>query len=201
MIEDMYAVMTRINEIKKRFGVGRNAKDAVQDKNFQVELEKRIGDASGKDPVPGTGTINTGNRSGRVSAPKNLSRSEILDIARDQALRKGVPEKLVSAVIQAESSYNPNAVSKKGAKGLMQLMPDVVSSMGVADPFSPEENIRAGVGVLKNLLEKYNWDYKKALAAYNAGERAVDEYGGVPPYGETMEYVNKVINYYLKNSE
>jgi soluble lytic murein transglycosylase-like protein len=83
----------------------------------------------------------------------------------------------------------------------MQLMPAVLDEMGVADPFSPEENIRAGVGVMKRLLEKYDMDYRKALAAYNAGERAVDEHGGVPPYGETAEYVNRVISSYLKNSE
>jgi soluble lytic murein transglycosylase-like protein len=123
------------------------------------------------------------------------------EIARMAAVRNGVPPGLVDAVIQAESSYNPKAVSPRGAKGLMQLMPQTAGMFGVEDPFSPKENIDAGVGLLKNLLDKYDGDYKKALAAYNAGEGAVDRNGGVPPYNETQEYVNRVISLYLRNSE
>ena len=83
----------------------------------------------------------------------------------------------------------------------MQLMPSVARGLGVEDPFSPEENINAGVGIVKHLLEKYSGDYKKALAAYNAGEGAVDRNGGIPPITETREYVQKVIRDYMKNSE
>ena len=83
----------------------------------------------------------------------------------------------------------------------MQLMPSVISDMGVEDPFDPAENINAGVGLLKDLLTEYNGDYSKALAAYNAGRKAVNESGGVPDYPETRQYVKKVIESYVKNSQ
>ncbi|TAL35451.1 MAG: lytic transglycosylase domain-containing protein [Spirochaetes bacterium] len=126
---------------------------------------------------------------------------DITRIARESATRNGVPEDLVLSVIKAESGFNPNAVSPRGAKGLMQLMPTVIQALGVKDPFSPEENIDAGVGLLRGLLDRYNGDYKKALSAYNAGEGAVDKNGGVPPYKETQDYVKKVISQYLQNSK
>ena len=93
------------------------------------------------------------------------------------------------------------AVSSKGAKGLMQLMPTTIKELGISNPFSVHENILGGVSVLKRLLEKYDWDYKKALAAYNAGETVVDKEGGVPRYNETQNYIKKVINAYLENSK
>ncbi len=192
MIDDMYAVMGRITEIKKRFGLMRRPQVPVRKSEFQRQAE-RLADHSKETSVKGTSTDAA--VSGKMSVP------EMREIARIAAVRNGVPPGLVDAVIQAESSYNPKAVSPRGAKGLMQLMPETAEVFGVEDPFSPKENIDAGVGLLKNLLDKYGGDYKKALAAYNAGEGAVDRNGGVPPYNETQEYVNRVINLYLRNSE
>lgn len=103
-----------------------------------------------------------------------------------------VSSDLIHAVIRAESAYNPEAVSIKGAGGLMQLMPDTATQYGVADRFSPEENIDGGTKYLKFLLDRYEGDISLAVAAYNAGEGAVDKYGDIPPYPETKAYVQKV---------
>lgn len=100
---------------------------------------------------------------------------------------------LVRAVVQVESAFNPYAVSPKGAQGLMQLMPDTARELGVSNPFNPFENIKAGVRYLRQLLDRYNNDEVLALAAYNAGPKAVAKYGEkVPPYRETQNYVTKV---------
>jgi len=100
------------------------------------------------------------------------------------------------AIIMAESSYNPKAISKKGAKGLMQLMPTTAKSLGVKDIFNPEHNINAGVRYFKKLLNQFNGDVELALAAYNAGSRKVREHRGIPPFGATKYYIKKVIKYY-----
>ena len=107
----------------------------------------------------------------------------------------GVPRSLVKAVIHAESGYNPNAVSSKGAEGLMQLMPGTAQQLKVSDSFNPSDNIRGGVKYLKFLLDTFKGDVTLALAAYNAGLSRVAKYGGVPPYEETRNYVTKVLNY------
>lgn len=114
----------------------------------------------------------------------------------------GVDRSLVKAVIHAESGYNPNALSRKGAAGLMQLMPSTAQGLKVADSFNPEDNIRGGVRYLRFLLDTFKGNVTLALAAYNAGLGKVAKYGGVPPYEETRNYVSKVLNYqksYLTN--
>ncbi|HEX5755143.1 MAG TPA: lytic transglycosylase domain-containing protein [Arenimonas sp.] len=111
---------------------------------------------------------------------------------RQAAREFGVEEALVRAVIHAESAYRPNAVSNKGAQGLMQLIPATASRFGVADPFDPVQNIRGGVQYLSWLLKRYSDNTTLAAAAYNAGEGAVDRHGGVPPYDETQRYVQRV---------
>jgi len=106
-----------------------------------------------------------------------------------------VPPALVKAVIAAESKFNPRAVSRKGARGLMQLMPATARSLGVADPLRPDENVDGGVRYLRRMIDRYG-DLPRALAAYNAGPEAVDRFGGVPPYRETRDYVKRVLTYY-----
>ncbi|MDR0307100.1 MAG: transglycosylase SLT domain-containing protein [Chitinispirillales bacterium] len=111
--------------------------------------------------------------------------------------RHGVDKNLVTAVIACESAGNPNAISNKGAKGLMQLMDGTAKEMGVKYSFSPAENINGGVKYLKNMLTMFDGDERLALASYNAGPGAVRKHGGIPPFKETQEYVNNVLK--LKN--
>lgn len=100
---------------------------------------------------------------------------------------------LLNSVIHAESGFNARAVSPKGAQGLMQLMPETASKLGVTDAFDPAANVDGGTRYLRALLEQYNFDLIKALAAYNAGPQRVEEYHGVPPYYETQAYVSRII--------
>ena len=111
------------------------------------------------------------------------------------ALEYGVDKSLVKAVIHAESGYNPTAVSSKGARGLMQLMPKTAQDLKVTNSLDPAENIRGGVRYLKFLLNTFKGDETLALAAYNSGLSKVAKFGGVPPYEETRNYVAKVLNY------
>ena len=108
------------------------------------------------------------------------------------AIEYGVEEAIVRAIIHAESAYRPNAVSRAGARGLMQLIPATASRFGVGDVFDPGQNIKGGVKYLAFLLKRYNSNLTLAAAGYNAGEGAVDKYGGVPPYAETQRYVQRV---------
>jgi soluble lytic murein transglycosylase len=118
-------------------------------------------------------------------------------LIREAAERYGVSEHLVRAVIRAESGFNPSAVSRKGARGLMQLMPQTASLLGVRDSFDPAENIDGGVRHLRRLIDRFGGeDLTLALAAYNAGEQAVTQHRGVPPYPETQGYVEKVLTFY-----
>lgn len=122
------------------------------------------------------------------SAAQAALTATVQRIATEQA----IPPELLHSVISVESNYNPAAVSPKGAQGLMQLMPETAKRFGVPDSFDPVENIQGGAKYLKYLLALYNGDYPRALAAYNAGEKAVAKYGGIPPYAETRDYVTRV---------
>jgi hypothetical protein len=115
---------------------------------------------------------------------------------KDAADRYQVPIKLVSAVIRAESGFNPRAVSPKGAQGLMQLMPQTASVLGVRNSFDPRQNIDGGVRHLRAMIDRFPHSLALAIAAYNAGERAVAQYGAIPPYPETKDYVAKVLRFY-----
>jgi soluble lytic murein transglycosylase-like protein len=112
------------------------------------------------------------------------------------AARHNVDPNLVRAVVKVESNFNPNAVSRKGAMGLMQLMPSTARQLKVGNPFDPEQNVDAGVRHLKQLLESYGGDVKLTLAAYNAGSGAVARSAGIPHYAETRNYVRRITDLY-----
>jgi soluble lytic murein transglycosylase-like protein len=130
-----------------------------------------------------------------------LATSADIDSAIEQAAaRHNVDPNLVRAVVKVESNFNPNAVSRKGAMGLMQLMPSTARQLKVKNPFDPEQNVDAGVRHLKQLLESYGGDVKLTLAAYNAGAGAVARSSGVPHYAETQNYVRRITNLYYGGS-
>ena len=114
-------------------------------------------------------------------------------IADEMAKRYGVPADLIVAIIEAESSFNPRAVSRRGARGLMQLMPATAATLGVGDPFDPRENIEGGVRHLRALMDQFNNELPLALAAYNAGGPAVIAHRGIPPYRQTRQYVSRIL--------
>ncbi len=128
----------------------------------------------------------------RHSLPSGSLRALIMSAAS----RHGINARLVEAIIAVESAFNPRAVSRKGAMGLMQLMPKTARQYAVRNPFDPLQNIQGGLHLLRDLLHRFQGDLRLALAAYNAGEKAVVEYDGIPPYRETREYVKKVLHRY-----
>lgn len=129
----------------------------------------------------------------RFKKPELKTVDYIKKQARHYAKMYGIPENLFLNLIEAESNFNPKAVSSKGAEGLCQLMPNTAKALEVRDVFNVDENLKAGASYLSTLYRKYR-DWKLALAAYNAGSTAVDRYGAVPPYRETQNYVRKVLN-------
>lgn len=155
----------------------------------------------------------TENAANTSAAPKNLEENWVyegmpfgtgssdFDMLIQMASEKyGINSSLVKAVIQAESNFNPNAVSSAGAQGLMQLMPGTAAGLGVENAFDPVQNIDGGVRYLRDLLDRFDGNIRLTLAAYNAGPGAVEKYDGIPPYRETQAYVDRVIGYYQTES-
>ena len=143
----------------------------------------------------GMGQIGPDGSPVRPLDPSQITGSKVADYAPQigaAAAKYGVDPKIVSAVMQAESGGNPNAVSRTGAQGLMQLMPSTARAVGVANPFDPAENIDGGTRQIASLLSEFGGDLDLALAGYNAGSGAVKRFGGIPPYPETQHYVRKI---------
>ena len=137
-----------------------------------------------------------------ASAPAKTARGAlpaalpVANLIAGAASRNRIDPDFVASVVKAESGFNPAAVSPKGAQGLMQLMPRTAATLGVENAFDPAANVEAGTKYLSQLLDQYDGDVAKALAAYNAGPRRVEQYGGVPPYPETRDYVIRIIEDY-----
>lgn len=151
----------------------------------------------------GPGWVFYASESGDVPVIRFERKGKPLDIdelVEEIADKFKINASLVKAIIVAESNCNPSAVSKKGAQGLMQLMPSTAKKLKVSQPFDPRDNVVGGVKYIKGLLASYG-DLRLALAAYNAGPGAVSKYAGIPPYRETINYVKKVIRYYKKFKE
>ena len=136
-----------------------------------------------------------------AEAPSPLPARPFAGIIDAVSVRHGVPSALVYALIEVESAYRPAARSPKGAMGLMQLMPATVTRYEVTDPFDPTANIEAGTRHLRSLLDRYDDDVNRALAAYNAGEGPVRKFGGMPPYPETRRYVAKILELVAAQNE
>ena len=143
-------------------------------------------------------TQNSSTASPELSAAELANREKIEEMIREVSGRYRVDPALVRAVIQTESNWNSTAVSRKGALGLMQLVPGTAQQLGVNNAFDPKQNLDGGVRYLHALLERYNGDLDRALAAYNAGPGAVDRSGGIPQYRETRDYVQKVTDSYFR---
>ena len=124
------------------------------------------------------------------------SRENIENLIEKYAQKNNLDPDFIKAVVKQESGFNPDAKSKCGAMGLMQLMPQTAKGLGVVDAFDPEQNIEGGVKYLKSMLNRFNNDPKLALAAYNAGPAAVQKYGDIPPYKETQNYVKNILASY-----
>jgi soluble lytic murein transglycosylase-like protein len=137
----------------------------------------------------------------KAATPAAIPAKSTGQIVSEASKKQGVDSDFIHSVIKQESAGNSNAVSRTGARGLMQLMPATASHLGVNDSFNPEQNVHGGALYLRELLERYHGDAIKALAAYNAGPGAVDRYKGVPPYRETRQYVQRVIREYNKSKE
>jgi hypothetical protein len=136
-----------------------------------------------------------------VPAPVPSRVMSLGEMVQDASQRNRVDAELILSVIRAESAFRTNAVSPKGAQGLMQLMPQTAAQLGVRDALDPASNVEGGTKYLRQLLDRYNNDLSKALAAYNAGPGPVDQYRGIPPYNETRAYLTKVITDFNRHKQ
>ena len=193
------AIQARISEIQRRFGIeGPVPGTAV---GFQRALDAELKKNDGATPPQTTGVGSTAKTDAAKRTPTEASTqlsgasNETTRFIQEAAAKYGLDSRLVAAVAEAESSGNQSEVSDVGAVGVMQLMPDTAAALGV-NPYDEKQNIEGGAHYLKQMLDTFGGDMKKAIAAYNAGPQAVKDYDGVPPYAETQNYVNKVLDLY-----
>ncbi len=190
------AVQARIAEIQEEFGIP----GSVKGKPFQQALDEEL-KKTGAVPQEGTQAVESPQKTTAAQAAQGtvesypLADSSLSSLVQEASAKFGVDSKLVSAVAEVESGGNQASVSEAGAIGVMQLMPDTAKALGV-NPYDEKENVEGGAKYLRQMLDTFGGDVKKAVAAYNAGPQAVKEYGGVPPYRETQNYVNKVLDIY-----
>ena len=199
-LSSINSVMRRVADIEYKIGMKRKPGGNT---SFQSRLEQALhpskakaADAKAPAAVHETKSAAV-NPSNPVAAPAATSGMDAgyYTAIRAAAAKYNIDPALVSAVAEVESGFHQDAVSKSGAVGIMQLMPDTASTLGV-NPYDAEQNIEGGAHYLSQLLESFGGDTRKAVAAYNAGPQAVRDYGGVPPYGETEAYVDSVLDLY-----
>ena len=179
------AAVARVGEIEAMFAQATQAPEPAPSTNFQQQLLQASAGGPGIGAAQGAAQPTGG--SGGPGPYKQL-----IDAA---AAKYGLDPALLRGLIKAESNFDPNAGSPAGAQGLCQLMPGTAASLGCSNVHDPAQNIDAGARYLRQQLDAFGGDVSKALAAYNAGPGAVQRYGGVPPYGETQNYVQKVMGY------
>ena len=193
------AIQARISEIQRRFGIEGPVPGTTVgfQRALDAELKKNDG-ATPSQTVGGGATAKADNAKmtpAEASTQLSSASNETTRFIQEAAAKYGLDTRLVAAVAEAESSGNQSEVSDAGAVGVMQLMPDTAAALGV-NPYDEKQNIEGGAHYLKQMLDTFGGDMKKAIAAYNAGPQAVKDYGGVPPYAETQNYVNKVLDLY-----
>lgn len=178
-----------------RLFTGKGFVDVANDQieSFQVDETPVIPEPPPATPTATQAAAQPVTPSQTVTPNKAMSAAELDQVVRDAANKNRLDPDFVSSVIKAESNFKTHAISKKGAQGLMQLMPDTAAQLGVTDAFDPKANVEAGTAYLNSLLNLYHDDPIKALAAYNAGAFRVKQYNGVPPYRETRAYVSKIV--------
>ncbi|MFZ2960520.1 MAG: lytic transglycosylase domain-containing protein [Candidatus Ozemobacteraceae bacterium] len=210
MLEHMKSVFDRISEINSSFEGMAPRRPHRQKAAFAAALNeaKNAGPESEPSPVP---TSSFGKPFSAKSGlgneiPASLLESltpdsdptgfltQIAPLITSHAAKNNLDPALVRRIIEVESDFNPRAVSSKGAMGLMQLMPDTAKELGVKNPFDPEQNISAGTRYLAQLLQSNGGNLKRALASYNAGPGVVRQYGGIPPYAETKNFIRRVLS-------
>jgi len=198
-------VLSRIDEIKRKYGVNKTVAypgfDYWLEREMQVEQEEdavenlRVEKSEEETAqAPDTTRINGTNSGDSMNEVTGQNTDLFNEIIREASQRFMVPEQLISAVIKQESNFDQAAVSHKGAMGLMQLMPGTAAVLGVEDPFNAEENIFGGTQYLRELINMYNGNLNKALAAYNAGPQRVGE--DIPDIPETKDFIQSVLDYY-----
>jgi hypothetical protein len=160
------------------------------------EVSAMVSTVPVSDQPPVSGKANSAPDTRALTSGRSISQAQLDAIIDDAAQRHNVDPNLVRSIIKVESNYNPRAVSRKGAIGLMQLMPATARQLRVSNPFDPAQNVDGGVRHFKGLLEDFNGDVQMSLAAYNAGEGAVRRNGGVPNYRETRNYVKRISQLY-----
>jgi len=196
-------VQARIAQLQEQFGMPGNLPGTGFSQKLEKEMQKSLGVTEAQktsepavqennQPLPAVQKVDNAKM---VLADMPLADQNLSTLIEAAARKYKVDPKLVAAVAEVESNGNQDAVSSVGAIGVMQLMPDTAASLGV-DPYNKQQNIEGGAKYLRQMLDTFGGDTKKAVAAYNAGPGAVKDYGGVPPYKETQNYVNKVLDIY-----
>jgi soluble lytic murein transglycosylase-like protein len=196
-------VQARIAQLQEQFGMPGNIPGRGFSQKLEKEMQKSM-EGTAADKTSATAALDKkqplpaaqkADKTQKVLADMPLADQNLSTLIEAAARKYKVDPKLVAAVAEVESNGNQEAVSSAGAIGVMQLMPDTAASLGV-DPYNKQQNIEGGAKYLRQMLDTFGGDTKKAVAAYNAGPGAVKDYGGVPPYKETQNYVSKVLDIY-----
>ena len=198
IFQDIERVINRIEEIRKRFGY----KKKIYYPSFKNIYDKAIAKDNNKKATENKRELEISkDKASKSKLNATYSKKDIIkeDVIKEASKRYKIPEELIKAVIKQESNFNEKAVSKKGAMGLMQLMPETAKILNVDNPFDIEENIFGGTKYLRELINLYGGNLNKALAAYNAGPKKVNS--SIPEIPETKNFINNVIEYYKKFSK